>query len=63
MHTEPRISVEAAPHLRVTDAGEPANEPSYWVTRLRNGASAAVLYTRAELVELRGRIDAALLLS
>lgn len=72
---EPRIVIEAiGPLARLTlrethvsdTRGTPTNEPLYWVSRLRGphtcpASVCSVLYTRSELEELRGRIDAALL--
>lgn len=52
---EPSISVEAVCQAEDRSA-------MFWVTRIRGGASAAVLYSRDELEELRRRIDAALLI-
>jgi hypothetical protein len=39
---------------------EPTDDGRFWVMRVREGASAGVLYTRDELVELRARIGSAL---
>lgn len=44
----------------VNVAVEQDDKGLFWVSRVRNGASAAVSYTRDELVELRARINAAL---